>query len=46
MPYKTVGNKVMVERNGRWELLKLHPTHAKALAHMKALYANVKEAKR
>ena len=45
MPYKVSGTTVMVEKDGKWKVLKKHPTRAKALAHMKALYANVKEAK-
>ena len=45
MPYKVSGTTVMVEKDGKWQVLKKHATRAKALAHMKALYANVKEAK-
>ena len=35
----------MVQKNGVWRVLKKHPTKAKAQAHLKALYANVREAK-
>ena len=41
MPYKAVGNKVMVKRLGRWVLLKKHPTPARAKAHAVALNINV-----
>ncbi len=41
MPYKVEGNKVMVYRNGRWQLLHEHESHAKALAHLRALEINV-----
>lgn len=45
MPYKLSGNRVMVERGGKWVLLKAHPSRKKALAHLRALYANVPEAR-
>ena len=45
MPYRRVNRKVLVKRNGRWETLKVHATKAEAEAHLKALYANVPEAK-
>jgi hypothetical protein len=41
MPYKVVGDKVMVQKNGRWQLLKKHPSHEKAVAHCRALEINV-----
>lgn len=44
MPWKLSGKKVMVEKNGKWQLLKQHRTLGKAKAHLKALYANVKGA--
>jgi len=31
----------MVKRNGRWVRLKRHRTRKAALAHLRALYANV-----
>jgi len=42
MPYRlsTDGKSVMVQRNGRWLVLHRHPSHAKALAHLRALYAH------
>ena len=43
MPFKLKGNFVMVKKRGRWEVLKKHPTRAKALAHLRALKINVKE---
>lgn len=36
----------MVKRGDRWVLLREHPTRAAALAHLRALYANVPEARR
>jgi hypothetical protein len=33
----------MVRRNGKWVLLKRHPTPLKAKRHARALNANVKE---
>ena len=46
MPYKLSedGKSVMVKRGGKWVLLKAHVSKAKALAHLRALKANVKEA--
>ena len=44
MPYKLGGagdSTVMVYRNGKWVALKKHPSHAKALRHLRALYKNV-----
>jgi hypothetical protein len=35
---------VKKKRNGKWVLLKRHLTRKKALAHLRALYTNVKEA--
>lgn len=46
MPYKVEGATVYVKRGGRWVVLKKHPTAAKALAHFRALQANVPEAHR
>lgn len=43
MPYKLDGNCVMKKTGARWEEVKCHPTHAAALAHLRALEANVKE---
>jgi hypothetical protein len=45
MPYKVVNSAVMVQKGGKWVLLKKHESHEKALAHLRALYANVKDAK-
>lgn len=45
MPYRPRGKCVQVNRNGRWENLKCHETHAQAMAHFRALEANVEEAK-
>lgn len=45
MPYRIVGNKVYVKRGRKWEVLKTHKSHAQALAHFRALMANVPEAK-
>ena len=43
MPYKLSesGDAVMVKRSGKWTVLKKHPSHAKALAHLRALEINV-----
>lgn len=38
MPYKVVGNKVMVHKNGRWVLFKAHKTHEEAVKQVQALY--------
>lgn len=43
MPYKTEGNKVMVKKDGKWKVLKEHPTKAQAVAHVIALKTNVEE---
>jgi hypothetical protein len=44
MPYRIDNSvNVMVQRSGKWVLLKKHESHEKALAHLRALYANVKE---
>ena len=45
MPYKVVNSAVMVQKGGKWVLLKRHESHEKALAHLRALHANVKDAK-
>lgn len=42
MPYELAGNCVMKKGGGK---VKCHKTHAEAVAHMKALYANVEDAK-
>jgi len=47
MPYKLGGANdatVMVYRNEKWVVLKKHTSHAKALKHLRALYANVEGA--
>jgi hypothetical protein len=44
MPYKLDGSAVMVYKAGKWHVLKRHPSHAKALAHLRALYKNVEGA--
>lgn len=41
MPYKIEGSTVMVQKGGKWQLLKRHKTHGEALAHFRALQANV-----
>jgi hypothetical protein len=41
MPYKLSGTSVMVQKGGTWRVLKAHTTRAKALAHFRALKANV-----
>ena len=46
MPYKISGKMVMVFKDGKWVTLKEHKSHAEALAHMRALMANVPEAKK
>ncbi len=46
MPYKVDGSTVMVQRGGKWVVLKKHPSRAKATEHLKALEANVPEAHR
>lgn len=43
MPYRLRGNCVIKSDTG--ETVKCHETHEQALAHMRALYANVKDAK-
>jgi hypothetical protein len=47
MPYKLdkTGTKVMVNRGKAWVVLKDHGDHGKAAAHLRALMANVPEAK-
>lgn len=44
MPYKLSGKSVMVLRNGKWVILKTHPSREKARKHLAALKINVKEA--
>jgi hypothetical protein len=46
MPYKLEGSTVMVQRAGKWQVLKKHPNRAKASAHLRALEANVGKAHR
>ena len=46
MPYRVRGTVVQVQRSGRWRMLKKHRSHAKAMAHMRALKANVKHGKK
>ena len=46
MPYRVEGNRVLVERNGRWVVAYVHRNHAQALAQLRALSANVPEARR
>lgn len=45
MPYRLSdggdGNTVMKKEGGRWVKVKTHPTHSKALAHLRALQINV-----
>ena len=43
MPYRVRGTSVQVKKNGVWKVLKEHLTRSAALAHMKALLANVKD---
>ena len=47
MPWKIVrqGKMQCVVKKEGGETVKCHPTRAKALAHMRALYANVPEAR-
>lgn len=45
MPYKRVGKKVMVLKDGVWKLLKEHPSKEKAFAHLWALRTNVEHKK-
>lgn len=43
MPYKLSGKKVMVEKNGKWQLVKggHHRTLGEAKRHLAALQINV-----
>ncbi len=41
MPYRQVGNRVYVLKDGKWTLLKKHPTEKKARAHAAALRIQV-----
>ncbi len=41
MPYKRLGQKIMVKKRGRWQLLKWHKTVALAEKHLIALKINV-----
>lgn len=46
MPYQLQKNCVMKKNpDGKLSTVKCHPTRAKALAHLRALYANVPDAK-
>lgn len=46
MPYKVNGTSVFVQKGGKWVLLKKHESHEKALAHLRALYANTEHGKK
>lgn len=46
MPYRLKANCVQVRRNGDWEDLKCHGSHAGAMAHLGALMTNVDEAEK
>lgn len=41
MPYRVKNNAVQVERSNGWKVLKVHKTRSEALAHLRALNANV-----
>ena len=41
MPYKVNGSSVMIQKGGKWTVLKRHESHEKALAHLRALQINV-----
>jgi hypothetical protein len=41
MPYKVEGKTVYVKKGGKWQVLKKHPSEAKAQAHLTALNINV-----
>lgn len=43
MPYKLMGKTILVQRNGKWVALKTHTSREKAMAHFRALKANVKK---
>lgn len=43
MPYMLKGTTIMVKKGGQWQALKRHKTRAQALAHLRALKANVKK---
>lgn len=43
MPYRLQANCVQVQRSSGWETLKCHPTRARAVAHLRALEANVSD---
>ena len=42
MPWRRRGKTVYVKKGGKWKKLKAHPSVAKAEAHKRALYSNVK----
>lgn len=46
MPYRLRGSNVEVLRDGRWRTAYRHTSRRKALAQLRALYANVPEARR
>lgn len=46
MPYKLRGNSVVKIEPDGYKLVKRHPTRRAALAHLRALYANVKDVKK
>ena len=46
MPYKVSGSSVMIQKGGKWVVLKKHESHEKAVAHLRALYANTEHGKK
>jgi hypothetical protein len=45
MPYRVRGSNVEVEHNGHWVVKYRHKNRADALRQMRALYANVPDAR-
>lgn len=45
MPYRLKGNCVQVLRRGLWVKLKCYGRRSQAVAYLRALYANVKDAR-
>lgn len=43
MPYKLRGRTILVKKGKKWTVLKKHPSKKKAIAHLRALEANVKK---
>lgn len=41
MPYRRIGPVVQVQKDGRWQTLKMHPTVKRAIKHLTALRINV-----